>query len=116
MMVTRVNVEHLLTTLACLFKYTQDSGHQQRLTNKFLENDFEKLHLLLVKRLHYSIIEGESYIEKLDNGLIQLQMIDVILIHLIDWSDEILKALPSFLKELEFEPRAVLENVKGNLS
>jgi hypothetical protein len=114
MMVMVANVEHLLTTLACLCKYTQDTSHQQRLTNKFLENDFEKLHLLLVKRLHYSIVEGDSYLERLENGLIQLQMIDVILVHLIDWSDDISRALPSFLQELEFDIRAILENVKGS--
>jgi hypothetical protein len=108
------HVEHTLTILACLAKHTKEEAQQQRLLYKFMDNDYEKLHLLLIKRLHYSIIDGESYVERLDNGLIQLQMIDVTLVFLMNWSDDIFLVLPKFLRELDFEVRDVLESVKGN--
>ena len=99
--------------MGCLCKYTTEESQIQRILFKFLDGDLEKLHLLLLRRLRYSDVTGESYVDRLDNGLVHLQQIDLILVYLMHWSKDATKVIPTLLENLEFGIRDVLMTVHG---
>ncbi|KAJ3317084.1 hypothetical protein HDV06_002085 [Boothiomyces sp. JEL0866] len=96
--------EHVVSIIASLFQ-SLSPDTVQRLIYKFIENDYEKLHRLILLHDQYKLKiqmvdageEDEEYFDLLEAGLYTLQMIDLVMLFLITKSPEIQKVLPELL-------------------
>jgi beta-catenin-like protein 1 len=86
-------VEHVLSILFSLFKSNPSS---ERLIQKFYENDYEKLYLLFELHEEYAnkmafishefLDEEEYYLQRLEEGLFTLHLVDLIILYLREQS------------------------------
>ena len=100
--------EHTVSIIAALFQNLYQTENFTRLLFKFIEHDFEKLHRLLLMRLPLASDsflakpsdDDEEYLDRLDNGLFTLQMIDRILVYLCVSDESLAENIPKFLSVL----------------
>ena len=116
--------EHSVSIIASLFQAYYKTETQSRLVFKFIENDFEKLHRLLLIRLPYASDsflakpsdDDEEYLNRLDSGLYTLQMVNRILLYLCACDDNLAAVIPKFLAASEDSIDNVLIIFRGKLN
>ncbi|KAJ3334241.1 hypothetical protein HDU91_002773, partial [Kappamyces sp. JEL0680] len=87
--------EHVVSILYSLFVNLQDADDViKRLVYKFVEQDFEKLHRLLLLHAEYSArvenAETDDYLDRLDAGQYLVQLVDAIILFCCKASPEII--------------------------
>ena len=118
--------EHICSIIVSLLKNLQAS-HRERLVNKFVENDHEKVDRLMELHFKYQrkvreanqhvegldeADEAEIYVRKLDSGLFILQMVDYIIAELC------VSPIPSIAERIHIllnQHRDSLDSVKKTL-
>jgi beta-catenin-like protein 1 len=111
--------EHIVSILYSLFLNLQEQEHSiNRIIFKFIEEDFEKLHRLLLLHVEYShkmlLIKSDDYLDRIDGGLYTLQLLDCIILFLCKLNPDMAERIPLFLAELQEEMAPIKFCVQGN--
>ena len=111
--------EHVVSILYSLFLNLQDQDHSvNRIVFKFIEDDFEKLHRLLLLHVEYGqkmlLIQSDNYLDRLDGGLYTLQLLDCIILFLCKLNADMAERVPLFLEQLQEQMDPIKFCVQGN--
>lgn len=112
--------EHVVSILYSLFLNLYENEHSlNRLIFKFIEEDFEKLHRLLLMHVEYSqkmlLIQSDDYLDRLDGGLYTLQLLDSIILFLCKLNADIAERIPLFLDGLQEPMDPIFFCVQGSI-
>jgi beta-catenin-like protein 1 len=104
--------EHCFSILCSLFLNVEQVDCRNRLVYKFLENDREKFHALLISHAEYVLLaqnDHDDYLDRLDSGLYHLQLIDTLVLFCCKESAEIKDRIPLLLEGVG----STLDQIKG---
>lgn len=111
--------EHVASIIFSLFVNLQDNEELlNRLVFKFIEEDLEKLHRLLL--LHITLFQKianlkiDDYLDRLDAGLFTLQLVDAILLFISRSNELVSSRIPQLFEQLEEDFSIVRNVVQGN--
>jgi beta-catenin-like protein 1 len=113
--VPKVLDENCISIIYSLFLNLEEP-ELTRLLFKFIESDFESLHHLVILHVEYSSRVAElpdlDYLDRLDRGLLALQLIDAVMLQGCFKSEEIGVRVPGLLSGFNMSLKDVIGNVE----
>lgn len=112
---SREELEHVLSIIYSLF-VSLEASYKDRLVFKFIDQEFEGLHQLLILHVEYGrkveILESDDYLDRLDGGLYMLQLVDAAILF-CGQIPEIASRMPMLLSGLDMDILGVMATVQG---